>query len=323
MRKKILTIIICLFSIFLFCGCAKINYSLTLESSGVVTQAINLQVSEKDIVNADKTLNNFKRTIEKVANQVAFKSYEAFLNSHQLDEELKTYSGNIVKFAEIIEFVNKSMDPNQGKAKVEWSRNGDIIYCKISLKFSNIYAYRYFYDSYPDKEEETETIREDHFFYAKDISYSDSPFNDIAKEGGIGESFMQYFDNRFTYGDISCSFTYSTPNSKIYTDADYVEKDTNGNTVHTWTFTTEQIMQDGKSKLGIYTVKYRAYVWYIYAVGITFLAGLVLLAIAGIKESKKRKYQSHFIGTDLSYFEKTSKEISEANKKDDNQNQDS
>lgn len=321
MRKKFLTIIICIFSIFLLCGCAQINYTLIVESTGVVTEAINLQFSENDIVSAGKTLEAFMLNVENVSNQVVQNSYSNFLTSHTMDEDMQTYSGDTVKFAQIVEFVNQNMDPNNGKPKIEWSRNGDIVYCKISLRFLNIYAYRYYNDSYPDKEEETETIREDHGYYAKDIDYSDSPFNDISNNS-IAKYFMEYFGDQFTYDDISCSFTYSTPNTKIYSDADFVEKDTNGNIVHTWTFTTDEIMQDGKSKLGIYTVKYRAYVWYVTAIAISVFVGLFLLFICRINEYRHAKYQSH-VKDNLSYFEKTSKEIVEANKKDDNQNKDS
>ncbi|MBR4124194.1 MAG: hypothetical protein IKR12_01345 [Clostridia bacterium] len=322
MRKKLLTIIICLFSIFLLCGCANINYTIMVESTGVVTQSINLQFSETDVVNAGKTLSAFMHEIEDVSNQVIQNSYSKFMTSHTIDEDMQTYSGDTVKFAQIIEFVNKNMDPNNGRPKIEWSRNGDIVYCKISLRFLNIYAYRYFYDSYQDSEKESETIREDHGYYAKDIDYSDSPFNDISNNT-IAQYFMAYFDDQFAYDDISCSFTYITPNPKIYTDADYVGKDLNGNTVHTWTFTTDEITQDGKSKFAVYTVKFRAYIWYVTAIAISLFVGLFLLFICRINDYRRAKYQSHFIDSDISYFEKTSREIVEAGKKNDNLKKDS
>lgn len=317
-----LTIMICLFSVFLLCGCANINYTIMVESTGVVTQAINLRFSESDIVNAEKTLSDFMLNVEDVSNQVVQNSYNNFLTSHAIDEDMQTYSGDTVKFAQIIEFVNQSMDPNNGRPKIEWSRDGDTVYCKISLRFLNIYAYRYFYDSYPNSEEESETVREDHGYYVKDIDYSDSPFNDISNNT-IAQYFMNYFSNQFAYDDINCSFTYITPNPKIYTDADVVERDVNGNTIHTWTFTTDEITQDGKSKLGIYTVKYRAYVWYLTAVAASILVGLFLFFVCKINDYKRAKYQSHFMDSDISYFEKTSKEIVEADKKNDNQNEDS
>ena len=315
MRKKFLTIFVCLISIFLFCGCAKINYSLTIESNGVVTQAVSLSFSETKVVNAGKTKNDVMVQISNVANQVVQNAYTEFLTSHTMDEDMQTYSGNTVKFADIVDFVNQNMEPNNGTAKIEWSRDGDTIYCTISLKFLNIYAYRYFNDSYPNSEKEDETVREDHFYYARDIDYSDSPFNDISNNS-IAKYFMAYFNNQFSYDDIGCSFSYSTPNQKIYSNADVVEEDKNGNIVHTWNFTTEQITQDGKSQLALYTVKYRAYVWYITAIIITLIVGLILFAICETKEYQQKKYQSHFSDVDLENFKRTSQEIVEANKKD-------
>ena len=321
MRKKILAVIICIFSIFLFCGCANVNYSITVESTGIVTQALNLSFNRADVVNAGKTLNSFMQSIENIANQVVQTAYNDFTGSHQLDEDLTTYSGDTVKFAQIIEFVNQNLDPNNGKPKIEWDWDNTTVYCKISLRFLNIYAYRYFYDSYPDSEEEDTTVREDHFYYAKDIDYSDSPYNDITNNS-IAQYFMDYFENQFSYDDVNFSFTYSTPNSKIYSDANLVEEDTNGNTVHTWTFTTEQITQDGKSKVALYTIKYRAYVWYVTAIAASVFVGLALLFVCKIKELRQAKPQSNSAGDDLAYFQKTSKEIVEANKRDkENDNQ--
>lgn len=319
MRKKILAILLCFFSVFAFCGCASINYSLTIESSGVVTQTINLQFSEAEIVKAGKTLNNFMLNVENISNQVVQNSYNNFVVSHNLDEELKTYSGDTVEFSQIVNFVTENMDPNNGKAKIEWKRNGDAVYCKISLKFLNLYAYRYFNDIYPDTEDENETIREDHLFYVKDIDYTDSPYNDISNNS-IAKYFMEYFNNYFSYDDIKCSFTYSTPNSKLYSDADDVEENSSGNVVHTWYFTTQEINKDGGSKMKTYSIKYRAYVWYINAVAISLIAGLVIYIVCKVRENRRRKCQSHFLNSDLEYFKKTSQEIVEANRQDKNDN---
>ena len=290
MKKRILAIFLCIFSIFVFCGCGSAIYLVEVDSTGVVTQAFKFTFNKKDIEDAGKTVTDFRENVIYVANSVVNNAYNNFTNSHQSDEIMTTWSGDKCPFSQIVSYVYQNMDVGINGYRFFWepSKDGKTITCTISLKFLTIYAYEYFYDVYPDSEDEENTYTEDHFFYVKSITESQSAFYDL-KNSDITEYFLTYFGDSFKLSDMDYCFCYITPNQKMYSDADYVENTSSGY-AHVWKFSASDL-ENGNGIIHTYTVKIRAYPWYILAVGVSIVASVVIWIVCKAKEKKKVKIE--------------------------------
>ena len=283
MKKRILAILLCLFSVFALCGCGSITYVFQIDSaSGVLTQGIVFSVSKSEIEKTGKTLTNFKQNVEYVANTVVSKSFSDFESAHEMTEMMTTYDGEQVSYAQIVLWTEQRIDP-QKRAQTIWKVDGDTVECSISIRFLSIYAYLYFNDSFPDAEEDDDVIIEQHLFYTKRISEQTSPFANI-NTNDIANYFVDYFDGEFSVDDMTYTFAYSTPDEKIYSDADKVEKSSSGNYVHYWNWTASQLADNG-GKFHTYTIKIKTPAWY--ALGI--VAGLATWLVLWFVCKKQQK----------------------------------
>ena len=322
MKKKIVAIILCIFSIFTLAGCGSVNYSITVSSDGSVTMAINMEIDTQDIIDSGKNYYDFQLRVQSVANQVvanSFSNFEQEVNDIAVDGVVETYSGDMT-VSQVIAYVENNVEPINRRAKIEWTQKNNKTYCVISLKFKTIYAYRYFNGTFPsteDKEEEgSETILKDKFFFAEEWEISNPPFNDISNNS-IATYFVEYFGEYFSVDDMKYSFSYSTTSTKLYSDADTITTDySTGNTVHTWNFSVEDLKEDGKSKISTYTIKIRAWVWYVLAVLVSVIVGIVLFIIVKCKEKRLAKVEA----SNIAKFNETSAQIREHNISGDSDN---
>lgn len=309
MRKRILAIILCLFSLFIFCGCGNINYNVTVSSDGAVTLSFDLEFNTQDINDSPKSLSDFVYDVSNVANTVvknSCNSFEEKVMELAKGGVVKTYSGDMT-VSQVILYVYTNMSPNNKTASVEFYQKNNKTYGNISLKFLTYNAYRYFNGIFPETEDEEDedviTERVDKTFVVEDKTYSNSVFTDL-QNNEIAKHFLSYFNNYFNLNDMKYSFSYSTQSPKMYSDAKYVYTDENGNNVHVWEFSADELGEDG-GRICTYSVKIRAWVWYILALVITFVVGVILTTIGLVKAKKKRTY--------LKQLEKTANEIEKHN----------
>ena len=263
MRKKILAIMLCIFSALALCGCGSVNYYVGVDAStGVVTQQINVVVSRLDIEQSGKTVNELLDQIKSVSNQVVKNSVESFETSHNMTDVLKTYDGEEKTFAEIYAYTLNNMDPKGStkSAKVEMhasSYSSDSIVYTISLRFLTLQAYNYFNDVYPDTEVEDTSTTENHLFFNKVITTQNSPYYDL-KNNSIAKYFDEYFGDYYSLSDMEYYFSYSTPDQKLYSDATQVTTDANGNAVHIWKFSASDLESENGGKITTYKIKVKA-----------------------------------------------------------------
>ena len=290
MKKKLLAIFLCIFSVILFCGCGSVSYVLQVESSGVVTQAIVLKFSRTAIQNAGKTLPDFQYHVQYVGNQVVHNSITSFESSHNLTDEMTTYSGETVSFASIVSYTLENMDPQNGKPKYEWESNGDEITCTITLRFLTIYAYYYFHDLYPDTpEDDSNKTIVDHAFYLKKITENKSPFFDL-QNNDVAQYFLNYFGtDKFTLADMDYAFCYSTTDEKLYGDTNYTYTASNGNKVLVWEYSAADLAKENGGMFHTYKVSIRAYLWYMLAIVISLVVAIVLSIYSVNRDKKKIK----------------------------------
>ena len=196
---------------------------------------------------------------------------------------------------EVISYTESKISPLGRWPQTTWAQQNNNLYCTISLTFSNIYAYRYFNGTFPANEDEVSEgvieTREDNLFYVEDKTYQNCVFNDI-ENNSIAQYFLEYFGDYFTVSDMTYSFAYSTTSSKLYSDADKKYQDENGNYVHVWNFDAENLKQDGESKICTYTVKFRAWVWYVFAICLSLVVAVILFVFVKIKEQKQKRVET-------------------------------
>lgn len=301
MRKKILAIMLCIFSALALCGCGSVNYYVGVDAStGVVTQQINVVVSRLDIEQSGKTVNELLDQIKSVSNQVVKNSVESFETSHNMTDVLKTYDGEEKTFAEIYAYTLNNMDPKGStkSAKVEMhasSYSSDSIVYTISLRFLTLQAYNYFNDVYPDTEVEDTSTTENHLFFNKVITTQNSPYYDL-KNNSIAKYFDEYFGDYYSLSDMEYYFSYSTPDQKLYSDATQVATDANGNAVHIWKFSASDLESENGGKITTYKIKVKAYMWYVLALIVSLACGVVLYVVCVVNQNK-RKNQVNYAPT--------------------------
>ena len=298
MKKKIIAIILCVFSVFALCGCGSVSYILKIDSDGSVTQAVNVSFSYQKVTEAGKEIdgtNGIKNHIQSIANNVVNNSVNHFANSHNMTDELKTYDGQTVLFADIYNYTLSQMNivrylynfEWRYKPNYEWTQEGDTINCVISIKFNTLYAYYYFHDIYPDDEDTSEKVVEDHAFYVKTETESESPFYDL-KNSEIAQHFIDYFGGVFTLQDMDYYFYYATPNTKLYSDAQKSYVTDSGIKVHEWKFTAQDLQAENGGLIHTYQIKVKQYTWYMLAIVVSLGVALVLTIVVKVKEKKKR-----------------------------------
>ncbi len=299
MRKKILAILLCVFSIFALCGCGSVSYVLKIDTDGSVTQAVNVSFSYKKVTDAGKTIDGndgLKNHIQTIANNVVNNSVGHFASSHNMTDELKTYDGKTVLFSDIYNYTLSQMNivrylynfEWRYRPNYEWTQDGDNINCTISIKFNTIYAYYYFHNIYPDDEDTSEKIIENHAFYVKTETESESPFYDL-KNSEIAQHFVDYFGGVFSLKDMEYNFYYATPNTKLYSDAQNSYTTANGIKVHEWHFTASDLDKEKGGMIHTYQIKVKPYTWYMLAIVISLGVALILTIVVKVKESKNKK----------------------------------
>jgi uncharacterized protein YceK len=271
MRKKIIAMLMLVLCVFMLGGCSSVNYAIIIQSDGSITQQFSIYLDESEITAAGKTLNEVKSQIRQTAQNVVNIYDEQFQNNSDLTNEQR---------AEVL--------LNKETATIKMESN----YVVITLKFKTIQAYRYYYGIVSSDAEDDEDLT-DNGFYVKENSTSTTVFHDIANNE-IATQFLEYFgeDSGISLSSCKYSFTYSTPSSKLHSDADSIEYDSYGNTAHTWYFTADDLTGENAEtgdQINLYTVSFRTPVWYITAVCLTFvlIASLVVVDVVKTKKSKQ------------------------------------
>ena len=286
MKKRILALILCLISAVTLCGCGSISYVLQIDSaSGVVTQGVVFSVSQSDIEETGKSITDFKQHVEAVANAVVQNSFNSFETAHAMTDMMTTYDGQTVSYAEIVLWTEHKIDPQTKRPQIIWEVDGDTLNCSIALRFLSVYAYMYFYDNFPNSEDDTEEIIEQHVFYYKKINEQKSPFSNL-NTSDIANYFISYFGTSFGLEDMTYSFAYSTPDAKLYSDADTIQTSSSGNRVHIWNWTASELENDG-GKIQTYTIRVKTPVWYMLGIASGLGTALVLWIVCKKRENKK------------------------------------
>lgn len=264
MFKKLCSLImLVLCSVFILSGCASVNYSISILSNGTVEQGFVVNLDEQALADAGKNLSEVKTLISDNIDELIT---DAFNNFAQRDLSLEIKQ-QVVQNIEILKNYPSAAS------------------IAVTLKFSSVTVYRYFYGTLPEPEDaEDTTLTESYLFYSKYINESQTIYYDL-EDSLMVQSWLTYFsESGLNLSDVQYSFSYGTPLSHLYSDADEITYD-NGIKIHTWNFDYDEL----NNSITTYTIGIKTASWYILALCLTAVFVNVLLVINLIKKRKFKK----------------------------------
>lgn len=273
MKKYLCVICLLLVGCFLFCGCAEVSYSITMDSTGRIEQKFEVDLDKTAIENAGYTLIEVKQKVYNKINSVVVNQND-FIRAYAIfTSTTPTECG--------IECKIKIIDE-------------DSICAYISFKDSNVYKnFNKFVsgfggssDESEDNDTKTQIVKG--LFYNKIITYNKTVYYDL-QNNSFAQEMLALFDGSqagttaFTLSDVKYNFYYALPTDKIYSDAN----DTisyKGLTIHHWQFDLENANQD----IATYQIIINPVAWYLLAIVLTLLVLLILIVVIIFKKNTKK-----------------------------------
>lgn len=261
MKFKKLLCLILLCSIFLFAGCATIEYDRIVLEDGTILDAVSVKLDNEKIENAGFNVNDAKEGVKtKMSNYLlqvvnTFKAREDGLSS-------------IEKYA-VLNNLTYSVTENND-------------YIIASIKFKNYNTFKYFYGLHlVEDTDKNEPDKVEEFLINKYVNTGKTIFStDDAKY--ITNDFIAYFDNKFSLDDTNLSYVFGTSEDKLYSNANY-QYSLNGINFHQW------IINDINQEISTYTIVPKPVNWYLLALGLTFVLIVILYVISLFTKKKSNK----------------------------------
>ena len=261
MKFKKLLCLILLCTVFLFAGCATIEYDRIVLEDGTILDAVSVKLDNEKIENAGFNVNDAKEGVKtKISNYLlqvvnAFKAREDGLSS-------------IEKYA-VLNNLTYSVTENND-------------YIIASIKFKNYNTFKYFYGLHlVEDTDKNEPDKVEEFLINKYVNTGKTIFStDDAKY--ITNDFIAYFDNKFSLDDTNLSYVFGTSEDKLYSNANY-QYSLNGINFHQW------IINDINQEISTYTIVPKPVNWYLLALSLTFVLIVILYVISLFTKKKSNK----------------------------------
>lgn len=262
MKFKKITIIFCLFIVLILSGCAKVEYSRTINEKGNIIDAIAVTLDIDKISSAGYITSEVENYIEQKMSSYLSAIISSFKNR---DDNLD----DITKLSVL-----------QNTTPLVYKNNNTIV---ALLKFNNYGTFKYFYGLHLDESSEDNTTIEESFLVKKYISSGKTIF---ASEDArfIERDIITYFNDNFTLDDVTYEYTFGTINDKLYSDADYTFTN-EGINYHQWIIKSNETNREIKT----YNILVKPVNWYMSALIITASFILISFAVIYIKKFTHKK----------------------------------
>lgn len=275
---RILLVIVCL---LLFTGCANIEYQRITDDTGRIIDKIVIEIDESEILER-MSKEKLAALKEDINNDI--KSYvQSVKQAKQTLKENNTDTS--------LDYDNGIVIENTGWTLVE----GSTYRIMVQMIFENSTYLNKLYGSDNDKESDTEAPTEivSGLFISKYVMYSDNVFSNMEEATSAdNKNYFDYYSDsygEFGVKDITLSQMYGTTDTRLKSNADYVEN-IDGINYHLWEIDTENAGYK-TMKLSYY---YRTAVgtgWYIVALGLSVGLAILLIMVYIIKVRKDRRYK--------------------------------
>ena len=312
MKKKFFTAIMIILTGILLCGCtANVGYGITYtpneDGTYGITQSVVVSIDKASIISAGKTTQDFNNTFKNICNDYIsyLKNSFTYLCTIEQDEEsengfsqkIRNLGGEGATVQKLYSYVNEHMKPAQ------FEKDEDEQYFLVAFyqNFDTILAYRCFWgilDTSSDGSDVEDGEIIDKTFYQKTVYTQNTVFHDFTqqkyvnldtKTQSIIATMENFFDNQYNLDNQNLKYTFSfaTPQSHFYTDADLTYQDEYGNTVNVWNFSSNDLKSEDGDQIVMYTIAFRTTRWYQLAIYLTVILGVLLLLISTIIGTNK------------------------------------
>ena len=278
-RKKLLSLILIICSVFVFCGCANIEYQRITDDTGQIIDKLVIELNEKEILQkiSNVELQALKKDIQSDLDNyvVAINYAKPQLQAQYPDMDFAT---GIVAETTPWEYVSKDVS----KIYIEiYYKNSDYM---LKINGGNT-------EEDPENEDDNTEIISD-LFISKYMMYSDNVFMGMEEVSMGSETYFDFYTTKysdFSVKDINLTQVYGTTDSRLKSNADH-KTTIDGINYHLWEIDTENGGYT-KAKLSYYYTTAVGTGWYIVALALTFALAFILLVVYIIKRNDDRKYK--------------------------------
>lgn len=277
-KLKCLSLIMILSCIFVFAGCANIEYQRTVDDYGQILDKLTIEIDEsklKSDTNVDDLIDNVKH-------------------------DIKTYYIDPILFrVELYKLQNPTTFHDFQKlfdiSDIIYSKTGTMHKVSVEILFgsSEVMYYLYGYDISDDDATDSSMTETKNFFIKKYTQTTDNVFGDVTtiEFGGVNlfEKYQGKVGDEYNENDITLTQIYGTTDSRLHSNADETTT-LNGITYHLWEFNGA----DASAQLMFYYITANATGWYALAIALTLVILVVIVAIY-IVDKKKNKYKSKVV----------------------------
>ena len=280
-KNKIFSILLILVWMFIFTGCANIEYQRITDDTGKIVDKLVVEINEEELLKhiTREKLDKLKDDI-----RIDMKSY--VYSVKQVRDNLQSSNTDVnLNYAEGITV------EHTGWTLVE----GTTYRIIVQMIFQNSTYLEKLYGGSEDGENaETPSEVISNLFVSKYVMYSDNVFSNLEETTG-GMDNKNYFDyysqeyGEFGVEDLTLTQMYGTTDSRLKSNADYTEN-IDGINYHLWEINTENA-EYKTMKLSYYYTTAVGTGWYIVALAISIGLAILLIMVYIIRVAKDRRYR--------------------------------
>ncbi len=283
-RLKFVSLIILFASIFLFAGCANIEYQRLVDDYGQILDKITIEVDSQKL-SSDVNVDHLVQNIESDLINYYIRPMELRLLQYKLDYPTDFHNlQSQIKIGSVIH----SVDEGIYKISVE-----------TLFANSKVMAYVYGHDSSEDADSNSPLLESKSFFIKKYEQRTDNVFGDITtidlNGDNVYERYRTYVGEEYDASDVTLTQIYGSTNSRMRTNADST-MEYNGFTCHLWEFNGA----DSSRELVFYYVTANTTGWYVLALIITAFSTAIIVIVY----YTRKKYGKYKTKLDMPYTPK-------------------
>ena len=275
-KNKIFSLILIALSLFVFCGCANVEYQRITDGVGQILDKLIIELDEKEII---EKVGNVKFATLKQDIEDDLRDYELAINylKPQLQQkysDMDFYTGIIAK-------------------TTPWLSDGKTSRISIEILYKDsTYLQCLNGSESSDSGEKQNNEIVSNLFISKLMMYSDNVFKDMESMGMHGGSYYDYYTtnySEFTVADVNLTQVYGTADTRLKSNADY-KTNIDGINYHLWEIDTAEKGYNSMQLTYYYTTAVGTG-WYIVALALSLGLAIILLVVYIIRKINDKKYR--------------------------------
>ena len=268
--KKVLSLIVVLFSIILLSGCASVDYSRFIYPSGEINDRIVIEFSDEALSHCTVSKSKLYKSIINDLENYYIQPIEDFVYQFAMSGQHTLEEIALVK--------------NGIKTNIELL--GEKIVCDVT--FANVAVFNLYYGVSSDESSDASDLEfREGAFVNKYVQSSQNAFA-VLKTDYLKQFINKYaklFNNYYALKDVKLTQVYASPNKGIYSNANETET-VQGIKMHQWEISADNL----DFNLEFYTLSPNTSTWYILAL---FISLIVTFVVWGLIHKQKMQQKNN------------------------------